>query len=167
MRCFNLTAIPWNRVTIEREGWLVPDKTWGAISEPIESIVHHVQHHPASTLALRTPLVPWISKDVVRIRITAALLPPPSPNGTTSGEALHVYSQDDTDGVCMIQHENCIKHEHSATVLTDHVSLWLMEGLSKWRGFYSGCLDRMCAEESSTKQACYQCASESCEVSHY
>lgn len=130
-------------MTIEREGQLVPNKTWGAISEPIESIAHHVQHHPASTLALRTPLVLWISKDVVRIRITAALLPLPSLNGTTSGEALHVYSQDDTDGVCIIQHENCIKHEHSVTVSTDHVSLWLMEGLSKWRGFYSGCLDRM------------------------
>ena len=51
------------------------------------------------------------------MRITAAPLPLSSPPGTTFRGALHLYSQGDTDGLCIIQHDNCIKHEHSSTVL--------------------------------------------------
>lgn len=57
------------------------------------------------------------------MRITAAPLLFLSLLGSTFGEVLHVYSKNDTDGVCIIQHGSCIKYEHNHTVSTDHIRM--------------------------------------------
>lgn len=54
------------------------------------------------------------------MKITAAPLPFLSLLGSTFGEVLHVYSKNDTDGVCIIQHGSRIKYKHNSTVSTDH-----------------------------------------------
>lgn len=114
--------------------WMMMFMFWwpDARSEPITSRVHFMHHHPAisppdaiscSTLC--------ISKEVVRMWITAAPLPLlSSPPGTTFRGALRLYSPGVTDGLCIIQHDNCIKHEHSSAVSADHTSLWFMGGRS-------------------------------------
>lgn len=57
------------------------------------------------------------------MRITAAPLPFLSLLGSTFGEVLHIYSKNDTDGVCIIQHGSRIKYEHNSTVSTDHIQM--------------------------------------------